>query len=374
MTKYILSTIAWVEKIAKKEIEKQGWQIIEVFDRSIEFKWDSRTMVRVNIWSRVGNKVYQVLSEENNIDNFDKLYDLVSTINFKKYFHHSYPIIVKVKSINSKLDSTPAIWKIVKKSIIDKLNNKSWEKVFEDKDLEKFEIMVLLKNNKVQILLNTTWEALHKRWYRTETWKAPIKENLAAALVLLSNWRFKDNFYDLFCWSGTIAIEAAMIAKNIAPGLNRYFAFENLVLVDKKLVSEELDLAKTKKFEWKYKIFASDIDEKILEIAKENAQNIWVDDIIIFSTANFESYIIQNLKWTLVSNPPYWERLKIDFLNDLYKNIDKLFNKNPELNWGIITNYFEWFDKIVNLNNYKKRKLYNGWEKCYFYRKKLDLK
>jgi len=370
MTKYILSTIAGVESIAKKEVEKQGGKIVEVNDRSIEFEGDSKTMVRVNLWSRVGNKVYQVLDEWKNIDNFDKLYDLVWNIDFKKYFHHNYPIVVKVKTINSKLDSTPAIQKIVKKSIIDEMTDRSGEKVSEDRELEKFEIMVLIINDKAKILLNTTWEALHKRGYRTETWDAPIKESLAAALVLLSGWRFKENFYDVFCGSWTIAIEACLIAKNIAPWLDRYFAFENLVLVDKKLVTEELELAKTKKFEWDYKIFASDIDEKVLEIARENAKNAWVLDMIKFETKKFEDCLSDDLTWTLVSNPPYWERLKVEFLDELYKNIDKLFRKNQDLNGWVITSYFEWFDKIIKLSDYKKRKLYNGGEKCYFYKKK----
>jgi len=370
MTKYILSTIAWVESIAKKEVEKQWGKILEVRDRMVEFEGDSKTMIRVNFWSRVGNKVYQVLEEGENIDNFDKLYDLVWKINFKKYFHHDYPIVVKVKSINSKLDSTPAIQKIVKKSIIDKINDKSGDIIKEDKDLEKFEIMVLLIDDKVKILLNTTWEALHKRWYRIETWDAPIKESLAAALVLLSGWRFKEPFYDVFCGSWTIAIEAAMLAKNIAPGLDRYFAFENLVLVDKKLVEEELKLAESKKFEWDYKIIASDIDEKVLEIAKQNAKEAQVDDIIEFKQRDFKEYLKEDLKWTLVSNPPYWERLKSEDLDWIYKNIDKLLMQNKDLNWWVITSYFEWFDKLINLNKYKKRKLYNWWEKTYFYKKK----
>jgi len=368
MTKYILSTIAGVESIAKKEVEKQWGNIVEVSDRMIEFEGDSKTMIRVNLWSRVWNKVYQVLEEGNRIDDFDKLYDLVAKIDFKKYFHHNYPIAVKVKSIHSKLDSTPAIQKIVKKSIIDKITDKSGEKVFEDRELEKFEIMVVLIDDKVRILLNTSWEALHKRGYRTDTWDAPIKESLAAAMVLLSNWRFKENFYDVFCGSWTIAIEAWMIAKNIAPWLDRYFAFENLVLVDKTLVKQELEEAKSKIFKWNYNIFASDINSEILEKAKENAKNAWVDDIINFEKKDFTECLDEELSWTLVSNPPYWERLKDEDLDWIYKNINKLLLQNKNLSWWVITSYFEEFDKIIKLSDYKKRKLYNWWEKCYFYR------
>ncbi|MDD3645837.1 MAG: class I SAM-dependent RNA methyltransferase [Candidatus Gracilibacteria bacterium] len=382
MTKYILSTIAGVESIAKKEVEKVGAKIIEVRDRMIEFEGDSKTMIKVNLWSRVGNKVFEVLAEADKIDTFDKLYDLIQTINLKKYFHHSYPIVVKAKSINSKLDSTPAIQKITKKAIVDNITGKSGEKVFENSELEKFEIMVLLIGDKARILLNTTGEALHKREYRQETGEAPLKESLAAALVLLSDWRFKENFYDLFCGSGTIAIEAAMIAKNIAPGLNRYFAFERLLLVDKTLVEKELEDARKKEYSGEYKIIASDIDENIIEIAKQNAKDAGVYDMIDFRVMDFREYISPHpsplpegegiatpLKGTLVSNPPYGVRLKDDNIESLYKQIDKLFRVNPELKGGVITNYLD-FDKLINLDNYKKRKLYNGGELCYFYKRK----
>lgn len=369
MTKYILTTIAWVESIAKKEVEKVWWKIVEVRDRMIEFEWDSKTMIKVNLWSRVGNKVYEVLAEADRIDNFDKLYDLIQTINFKKYFHHNYPIVIKAKSINSKLDSTPAIQKIWKKSIIDNITDASWEKVFEDSELEKFEIMVLLIWDKTRILLNTTWDALHKREYRDVAWEAPLKESLAAALVFLSNWKFSEPFYDLFCWSWTIAIEAAMIAKNIAPGINRYFAFEKLILVDKILVEKELEEAKSKQYSWVYKIIASDIDDKMIELARQNARDAWVFDMIEFRVRDFKEYIDENLAWTIVSNPPYWVRLKDENIDSLYKNIDKLFRVNPELKWWVITSYLD-FDKLINLDNYKKRKLYNWGELCYFYRRK----
>jgi len=369
MNKYILSTIAWVESIAKKEVEKQGWKLLEVRDRMLVFSWDEKTMVRVNLWSRVANKLYMVLWEWDNIDSFDKLYDLIYGLDFKKYINKDFRILIKAKSIWSELTAVPSIQKISKKAIIDSVTWKSWEILDENRDTWTFEVMVLLVNNKAYILLNTSWEALHKRGYRAETWEAPIKENLAAAIVIFAGWKFRETFYDVFCWSWTIPIEAAMIAKNIAPWLNRYFAFETLWLVSKEFVENEIKEAKTKQFPWKYKIMASDTDDEVLKIAKENSKDAGVDDVIEFFKKDFKDYIEEGISWTLVSNPPYWNRLKDEDLRGLYNWIDKLFRLNKSLNWGIITSYTD-FDSQIKLSDYKKRKLYNGGDLCYFYKRK----
>jgi putative N6-adenine-specific DNA methylase len=228
--------------------------------------------------------------------------------------------------------------------------------------------MILIIDNKVRVLLNTSGNALHMRGYRTQAWEAPIKESLAAALVLLSNWRFKENFFDPFCGSWTIAIEALMIAKNIAPWLRRAFAFEKLWLIDWETSENERALARKKTFEWDYWIYASDIDPEMVELAKENATRAWLAGQINFEQRDFKELLDKELYWTLVSNPPYWERLKEEDLKGMYNNIDKLFRLNPEL-WGwIISSYME-FDSLVKKDTYKKRKLYNGWEKCYFWRR-----
>lgn len=370
MTKYLLTTIAWVESIAKKELEKIGVKNIVVTDKSLVFEWDETTMINANLWSRVWNKVYMILSEWK-VENFDDLYDLVSSFDYKKIYKSNFPIIVNAKSINSLLVSIPAIQSISKKAIIDNITNKSVKILKEDELEEKLDIFVIIQNNYAKILLNTSWEALHKRWYREDTWVAPIKESLAAALVLLSDWKFKSNFYDLFCGSATIAIEAAMIAKNIAPWLYRYFAFERLNLVSKDIVQKQIEIAKTKQYVWDYKIIASDIDENILNIAKQNAKNAWVLDMIEFQNKDFRDFIDKKLTWTIVSNPPYWERLKDENIVSLYKNIDKLFRLNPDLWWWIITSFLD-FDNLIDQKNYKKRKLYNGWELTYFYKRLLN--
>lgn len=365
--KFVLSTIAWVESIAKKEIEKQGWKIEEVTDRLITFSWWIELMPRVNYWSRVGNKLYMLMAEQDNVMDFDSLFDLIEWIHWKKIFKKDFPIHVKTSSIRSELFSARTIQSIWKKAIVKSLVGDRGV-VNEDENLVKAEILILLIDNKARILLNTSWNALHMRGYREKAWEAPIKESLAAALVLLSNWRFKENFFDPFCGSWTIAIEALMIAKNIAPWLRRAFAFEKLWLIDWETSENERALARTKTFDWDYGIYASDIDTEMVELAKENAMRAWLAWQINFEQKDFKDLTDMDLHWTLVSNPPYWERLKEDDLKWMYNSIDKLFRLNPSL-WGwIISSYLE-FDDLVKKDSYKKRKLYNGWDKCYFWRK-----
>lgn len=366
--KYVLSTIAWVESIAKKEIERQGWVIENVIDRVITFSGGEEMIPRMNLWSRVWNKVYMLLAEEENVTDFDTLFDIVKDIKWRKYFKKDFPIVVKTSTTRSDLFASRTIQSLGKKAIIKSL---VWNTgtVNENDDLENMEILLLLVDNKLRVLLNTSGNALHMRGYRTEAWEAPIKESLAAALVLLWDWRFKDNFYDPFCGSWTIAIEALMIAKNMAPGLKRKFAFEKLGLVDPEITANERELAKTKTFDWDYSIRASDIDPEMIEIAKENAARAWVAGEINFEVKDFMEYLDKDLYGTMVSNPPYGERLKDENIKGLYNNIDKLFRIQASLGGGIISSYLD-FDNQIKKDTYKKRKLYNGWEKCYFWRKK----
>jgi len=367
--KFLLTCSAWLEAIAKNEIIKQGWTIVEVKDRLVFFEWEIELMAKINLWSRVWNKLYIVLNEAKNVDNFDKLYDSVYKIDWKKYINKYYPIIIKATSIKSILSSTPAIQKITKKAIVDKMTNKSGNNMPEEKNKPIFEVFSFFIENNAYILLNTSGETLYKRWYKAHTGKAPIKESLAAALVILSNWKYSENFYDIFCGSWTIAIEAVMFARNIAPGLYRYFSFENWDLLSKWYFDEIKDEAKEKIFPKKYSVIASDIDDEILQKAKINAKNAKVDDSITFLKKDFREYKKEKMIWTIISNPPYWLRLKNNDIKWLYKDINMILDKNKELSGWIITAYTN-FDDLINLNHYKKRKLYNWNEMCYFYQKK----
>ena len=373
MQKFVLSTSAWLEAIAKREVTKQWWKIIEVVDRLITFEGTIETAAKVNLWSRVGNKVFMLLAEEENIEDFDDLFWLVSTINFKNIIPTESPIIVKATSLRSELHHTPTLQSITKKAIIENL---WWWSIEENEEKPRFEILTLFINNKARILLNLSGDALHKRWYRREAWEAPIKESLAAGLVLLSGWRFKQHFYDIFCGSGTICIEAAMIARNIAPWLKREFSMVELWLISKEKMWELKEQARTQKYDGEYRIFGSDIDNELMWIANENAKRAGVEWDIHFEQKDFRKALFSFInKWeqasgTLVSNPPYWLRIwEEDKLEWMYKSIDSLFRKNEKLGWGFISN-FEEFDSFAKKWFYKKRKLYNWAEKCYFWKKK----
>ncbi len=369
--KFLLTCSAWLESIAKSEVIKQWWTISEVKDRLVFFEWEKELIAKLNLWSRVWNKLYIVLNEWKNIDTFDKLYDLVYNTDWKKYLNNPYPIVTKATSIKSIISSTPTIQKITKKAIVDKVTNKSWDLMLEDSNKPIFEVFSFFIEDSAYILLNTSWETLYKRWYKTDTWEAPIKESLAAWIVLLSNWRFQDNFYDFTCGSWTIAIEAAMIAKNIAPWIFRHFSFENRNLLPNGYFDNLKNEAKSKIYSKKYNIIASDIDEDILNKAKINAKNAKVDDSITFIKKDLRDYKNEKVSWTLVSNPPYWLRLKNLDIKWLYRDINIILDKNKDLNWWIITAYTD-FDNIINLSKYKKRKLYNWNEMCYFYSKKFE--
>ena len=367
MHTFVLSTSMGLEKIAKKEVEKQGGNILSVHDRLITFSGDMHTMARVNLWSRVGNRVYMQLAYRENVTDFDTLYDTIHAINWNNVYQEWYQIVLKSSSQKSELSSAPAIQKISKKAIVNHLTKDSEEFLYEDDSRPTLNILVLFIGNTLRVLLDTSGNPLHMRGYRTEAGEAPIKENLAAGMVILSGWKYKQPLYDPFCGSGTIWIEAAMLAKNIAPWLHRWFTCVELGMIswdDMNVLREE---ARKKQYEWKYDIHLSDIDSDMIDLVNENAQRAKVEDMISVEQKDFYDLVdTSDIRWTLVSNPPYGERLEVDDIERLYKNIDKFFRVHPDCGWWVITSY-ESFDGLIDLKKYKKRKLYNGGEKCYFY-------
>ncbi len=368
MHNFLLTTSLWLEALVKHEVKKQGWEITEVQDKAIYFQGEIEQIARMNIWSRFGNILYYVLDTESEVTDFDSYFDIVFAQDWKKYIPIGFAVHMKATSLKSELWATSTLQALGKKAIAKKIVGDGI--LSEDDGLWVIEVRILMENNTLRILLNSSGAGLHKRGYREMTWDAPMKENLAAALVVLSGWKYKEALYDIFCGSGTIAIEAAMIARNIAPWRRRKFAFENWSWLPENLLKIEVEVAASKEFTGMYKIYATDIRKDIQHIASRNAWFAGVGDTITFGSQDYKSYLRRELEGCLVTNPPYGLRLEDTNVDQIHMDIAKLFEQNKNLSWGVITAFPE-FEKLSKLR-YKKRKLYNGWEMCYFYKKEQN--
>lgn len=351
-----------VESLVRSELERQWITITYWQDRLVAFDGDMHTLAQANIWLRTANRVYIEL-DRMHVTSFDALFSYIEAIDWTQWIPWNTPILVSATSSRSILTHTPTIQSIGKKAIIRRLTQGSddWH---ENELYSPVEIFFLLVGDEMRILLNTSGDALHKRGYRTEAGEAPIKESLAASLILFSGWKFRTPLYDPMCGSGTLLIEAAMIARNIAPGLVRDFDYLHFPWFDSDIHTKVLQEARTKIFAKSYDIFWSDIDMSVLSCAMDNAQRAGVGDTIKFSQTDFREVQYIN-KAHLVTNPPYWKRLSDDNLDGLYDDLEKVFLANS-LTGGVITTV-ENFPK--NKANWTKKNLMNGAEKCQFWRK-----
>ena len=352
-----LSSILW------KELKLLWYNPQDTFPTWTFIQGDKSAIYDINLRSRIANKVYLLLWESNT-QTFDQLFDFVYSLDFWPYIQSWQKISISAHSQDSALTSIPSIQSISQKAIIKKIAQASFSDV--DPDKPNFEIFIFLQNNICKIFINTSWISLHNRWYRQQALDAPIKENVAAWLVLLSWRKFSQAFYDPFCWSWTICIEAAMIAKNMPVWINRSFAFQDFPDFDSKLLQTVKEQALSKVFTAKtYQIFWSDIDPQAVKVSKQNANNAWVADTITFSQQDF--LLLSDLSWHIVSNPPYGKRLQDFDLSAIYSHIDKLFS-TWNLTWWIISSY-EWFQDMINKSDYSSKTIFNGADKCAFWKK-----
>ena len=367
---FAITCAAGLESILKKEIEIAGYQVIGSWPTLVRFKGDFSAIAKINLRSRVGNKLFLELAQHITSD-FNQLFDLVATIDWKTYVQGN-PINVSAITKQSMLSSTPTIQSIVKKSIVKNILNGKEGQLPEEHDKQAIEVLVHIERDMCSILLNTTGDSLHKRGYKKATGEAPINEALAAWLLLLSWRKFSEPLYDFFCGSGTIVIEAALLAKNIAPGSFRNFAFQQFKRYDQSLFDKEVVAAKAKMMLSKeHTIIASDIDPNMISIAKENAKHAGVENYISFETKNISDYMdAPALAWTLVSNPPYGLRMNTYDLEKVYYTITQLFTKHPQLHGWVITSY-EGFSPEDAWWTRKKSIFINGGERCRFYKKTL---
>lgn len=354
----IATTVFGLEAVVKRECESLGFKNIKVSNGKVEFTGGQRQIAKANLWLRSAERVLIKLAEFKAYS-FDDLYENSKKINWQDFLSKEGRYIVNGKSIKSKLMSVSDNQSIVKKSIIDKLS-KEYDLIWFNEDAERYRIDVSILKDCVTITLDTSGSGLHKRGYRLEQNKAPMKETLAAALVQLSNWSYDRPLVDLFCGSGTILIEAAMIAKNIAPGIQRDFDFLEWKWYDKGVFREEKSGAYKEIKDRELDIIGFDIDPNAIEIAKNNALNADLDQDIKFITKDVKNVGLLNNFGVIISNPPYGERIgDVKMLNDIYSALKILIKKLSTWSIFIITNDKKFEDRINRLSD-RKRKLYNG--------------
>ena len=365
---FIASTTMGLESVVKDECLALGFKNIKVFDGRVEFEGDFKDLVKANIYLRCSDRIFIKMAEFKALT-YEELFQNIKAINWQDFIDEDgeFPISW-VSSVKSKLYSKSDIQRISKKAIVEKLKEKYKREIFLENGA-LYSIKIQCHKDIFIVMLDSSGESLTKRGYRAQKRVAPIKETLAAALVYLSKWKADEVLLDPMCGTGTIVIEAVMIARNIAPGANRNFAAEKWSIIDKNLWTDIRDEAfSNEDLTKELKIYGSDIDERSIEIAKENAEKAGVEEDIIFEVKDFKNIESPAKYGAMIVNPPYGERLMGDEnIEELYRGFGNFCRKKlAKWSYYIITSY-ENFENTFNKKATKNRKLYNGGIKCYYY-------
>ncbi|HCT82017.1 class I SAM-dependent RNA methyltransferase [Streptococcus infantarius] len=358
----VATAAAGLEAVVGREIRDLGIDC-QVENGKVRFQGNVRTIITTNLWLRAADRVKIVVGEFP-ARTFEELFQGVYKLDWENYLPlgAKFPIS-KAKCVKSKLHNEPSVQAISKKAVVKKL-----QKVYHRPDgvpLQEngaeFRIEVSILKDKATVMIDTTGASLFKRGYRVEKGGAPIKENMAAAIIELSNWYPDKPFIDPTCGSGTFCIEAAMIGMNIAPGFNRDFAFEEWNWVDADLVQKVRDEAEEKaNYDIELDISGFDIDGRMIEIAKKNAEEAGLGDVIKLKQMRLQDLKTDKINGVIISNPPYGERLLDDKAVDiLYNEMGQTFA--PLKTWSkFILTSDEQFERKYGTQADKKRKLYNG--------------
>lgn len=357
-----------VEAVLKREIQDLGYEIEKVEDGRVTFIGDEAAVCRANVFLRTAERVLLQVARVR-ATTFDQLFEEIKALEWEKYIPENGKFWVKkASSVKSKLFSPSDIQSIVKKAIVERLKI-HYDVTWFSEDGADYPIRVFFYKDEAVIALDTTGESLHKRGYRKYTSKAPISETLAAALIMLTPWKKDRILVDPFCGCGTFPIEAAMIAGNIAPGMNREFTAEAWTnFIDKKYWYEAVDEAfALMKDDIEVDIQGYDIDNEMVSYARKNAEAAGVDHLIHFQKRDVGDLSHNKKYGFLITNPPYGERLEErEALKKIYKTLGERYKKLDSWSAFIITSY-EDTEKDMGLKATKNRKIYNGMIKTYFY-------
>ncbi|MEF9954871.1 MAG: class I SAM-dependent RNA methyltransferase [Clostridium sp.] len=357
-----------LESVLKKEIIDLGYEITEVENGRVTFEGDAEAICRANVFLRTAERVLLKVGSFKAVT-FDELFEATKALPWEHYLPKDGKCWVKkASSINSKLFSPSDIQSIMKKAIVRRMQSEYGLERLPETGTE-YPLRVFLYKDQVTVALDTSGESLHRRGYRQLTSKAPITETLAAALILLTPWNKDRILVDPFCGSGTFVIEAAMIAANMAPGMNRSFLSEEWSnLIPKKHWYDAMDEAdEMVDCSVEVDIQGYDIDAEIIKAARENAKKAGVDHMIHFQQREVKDLSHPKKYGFIITNPPYGERIedKKD-LPALYTQIGERFRALDSWSMYLITSY-EDTERCIGRKADKNRKIYNGMMKTYYY-------
>ena len=362
----IATTAMGLESIAAKEVRNLGYET-KVENGKVIFQAPVEAIPRCNLWLRTSDRVKLVVGQFE-ATTFDELFERTKALPWEQFITEDGQFPVSGKSQKSTLFSVSDCQAIVKKAIAERLKLKYGiaSQMPETGALYKTEVSIY--KDIATLSLDTSGAGLHKRGYRVGQGEAPLRETLAAALVLLTNWEPNKTLIDPFCGSGTIPIEAALIGQNIAPGFNREFISEQWEIVKQRdwdrALEEAEDLAD---YDRKLHIIGSDIDHKLIAIAKNNAMEAGLADLIEWKQMQVNDLTVKDENGYIIGNPPYGLRIgNTEKVEEIYQSIGMLIRKYPT--WSIyILTAFDRFEKIVGRKATKKRKLFNGFIRTDYY-------
>ncbi len=357
-----------LEAVLKREVTDLGYEIEKVEDGRVTFTGDAEAVCRSNINLRTAERV-MICVGRFKAYTYDELFEQVKACPWEEYIPEDGKFwVTKATSVNSRLFSPSDIQSIVKKAVVERMKMHYDREWFEETGAD-YPMRVFINKDEVTVCLDTTGESLHKRGYRTQAGAAPVSETLAAALIMLSPWKRDRILLDPFCGSGTIAIEAAMIAAHIAPGINRTFTAEKWTnIIERQLWYDAADEAEEQAdYNIKTDIQGYDIDNEVIKIAKQNAVRAGVEGLVHFRQRPVKEMSHHGEYGFIITNPPYGERLEErSTLPAIYSDFGTRFRLMDTWSAYIITSYDE-AEKYIGRKADKNRKIYNGMIKTFYY-------
>lgn len=364
--KLLANTPMGLERVVADEIESLGYETTLENGR-VFFEGNADAIIRTNLMMRTADRI-RIIIGDFEVSTFDELFEKTKALPWSDILGPSAEFPVTGRSHKSTLYSVPDVQRIVKKAVVEHLKGEFNIKGKLPETGPRYKIDVSIHKDRALLTIDTSGPALHKRGYRTGQGEAPIKETLAAAMLKLANYDGSKPLIDPFAGSGTIVIEAAMIALNIAPGSNRTFDAEKWdIIPEEEWRKKRMALEEAALYDKEVEIYASDIEERMIQIARDNAMEVGLDDNIRFEVKDIHDLYIRQDSVQMVTNPPYGERIgEAKAVEDMYRKVGKLMKGNPTLSVYLMTSSKE-FEHLVGQKATKRRKLFNGYIETTFF-------